>query len=229
LIGIARVAPRRSLAVNKVGKVPPGSPCDGNDNVLRRLAGAQRVGDRVGAQHPVYRSPPGTSMDRIIAFVLRELREAAVPFAFFLVVFMIARVSRTLTLEEYHVTLGGTAVAVVGALIVAKAILVADALPLTRRFEHRPLAYSILWKTVVYYVITVVFHYLEEVIPFIRKAGGVAAGNHAMMAEVSWPHVGALQLWIFFSVLLYCFGAELIRAIGPARVKALLFDERANE
>jgi hypothetical protein len=166
-------------------------------------------------------------MNRLAALVAKELREAAAPFAFFFVVFLLARVTKALTLEEYHITPTGTAVAALGALIVAKAILVADALPITRRFERHPLIYPILWKTLIYYLITCVFHYIEEAIPFIRKAGGVVAGQHAMLAEVSWPHVGAAQLWIFFCVLLYCFGNELIEAVGRERVKRLLFHERA--
>jgi hypothetical protein len=40
-------------------------------------------------------------------------------------------------------------VAAVGALIVAKAVLVADALPFTNIFARRPLAYPIVWKSLI--------------------------------------------------------------------------------
>lgn len=165
-------------------------------------------------------------MGRVKDVVVHEIREAIPPFVFFFAVFLLARVTKALTLEEYHLTAGSTAVTLVGALIVAKAILIADALPLTRLFERHALIYAIVWKTLIYYSITFVLHYLEEVIPFVRKAGGIAAGHHAMLAEVSWPHFAAVQLWVLFCVLLYCFAAELIGAVGADRVNALLFRER---
>ena len=135
-------------------------------------------------------------MSRIAAFVAHELREALVPFVFFAVLFGLGRVTKALTLEEYQLTVGGTAVAIIGALIVAKAILVAEALPFTRRYAGRPLVYGILWKVAIYWFITAAFRYLEELVPLARKYGLAA---------------------------LYCTIAELVRAIGAEKVKALLF------
>ncbi len=165
-------------------------------------------------------------MSRIVAFIVHELREAFVPFLFFAVLFGLGRVTKALTLEEYHVTPGGTAVAIIGALIVAKAILVAEALPVTRRFAGRPLVYAILWKVAIYWLITAAFRYLEELLPLARKYG-LAQGHERLLEEVSWPHFWAVQIWVVFALVLYCTMAELVRAIGVERVKALLFGGRS--
>jgi hypothetical protein len=112
---------------------------------------------------------------------------------------------------------------VIGALIVAKAILVADALPLTRVFANRALAYSIVWTSLVYFVITSAFHYIEELIPLWRKYGGVVAAHERLLEEVSWPHFWVVQLWVGFSILCYCTGGALVRTIGKDRARALFF------
>lgn len=167
-------------------------------------------------------------MNKLLAVVAHEIREAIPAFLFFLVVFQLGQVTKALLLEEYHITIGRTAVAVIGALIVAKAILVADALPLTKVFARRALAYSIVWTSLIYFVITSVFHYLEELIPLVRKHGGIAAAHERLLAEVSWPHFWVVQLWVVFALLCYCTGVAFIRAIGKDRAKALFFGARAG-
>jgi hypothetical protein len=162
-------------------------------------------------------------MNRILALIAHEIREAIPAFLFFLVVFMLGRLTQALLLDEYHITLGRTAVAVVGALIVAKAILIADALPLTKVFANRALAYSIVWTSLVYFVITFAFRYIEELIPLWRKYGSVVAAHERLLEEVSWPHFWVVQLWVGFSLLCYCTGVALVRAIGKDRARALIF------
>jgi len=50
----------------------------------------------------------------------------------------------------------------------------------------------------------------------------------AMSHEVSWPLFGVLALWILGGLLLYCLASELVGAMGPARVKALLFSPHSS-
>jgi hypothetical protein len=169
-------------------------------------------------------------MKKILAVIAHEVREAIPAFLFFLTIFALGRITQALLLEEYHITVGGTAVAAIGALIVAKAVLVADALPLTNIFADRMLVRSIVWKSVIYGLITFAFRYLEELVPLVRKYGGIAAAHERLLEEVSWPHFWAVQLWIAFSLVLFCAGVEFIRVIGKDRVLGLLFgaSTRAN-
>ncbi len=165
-------------------------------------------------------------MKKIFAVVLHEVREAIPSFLFFLAVLGLGRVTKVLLLDEYHLTVTGTAVVVVGALILAKAVLIADALPIANVFAQRAMIQSIAWKSAVYYLITLVFHYLEELVPLVRKSGGVVAAHHQLLAQVSWPHILAVQLWVALAVLLYATLVELVRAIGKERVRDLLFRSR---
>ena len=72
----------------------------------------------------------------------------------------------------------------VGALILGKAVLIADMLPIINRYPDKPLAYNVAWKTVIYVLAALVIHYLERLIDFWKEAGGfggwqreVACGN----------------------------------------------------
>ena len=67
-------------------------------------------------------------------FITDELREAAVPTAFFFLVFLFGAITKTLVLKSYGLRPTGLAVALVGALIVAKAVLIAVAASIRRFF-----------------------------------------------------------------------------------------------
>ena len=162
-------------------------------------------------------------MKKLLAVIRHEIHEALPSFVFFLAIFQLGHVTKALLLEEVHVTVGGTAVAVIGALLVAKAILVADVLPFTNIFARRPLAWAIVWKTLLYGLITLAFHYLEELIPLAHRYGSLAAGQERLLEEFSWPHFWVVQLWMVFSLLLFCTGRELVRVLGSDRFLELLF------
>lgn len=167
-------------------------------------------------------------MRRLLGLIAREMREAIPAFLFFCAVFGVSRLTLALVLEEHHLTVGGTAVAAVGALLVAKAILLADALPFTDAFAKRRLVYSIVWKSLIYGVITLAFRYLEELFRLSRKYGSAGAAGEKMLEEVSWPHFWAVQIWIAFALLGYCAAVELVRALGKDEARALFFGARAQ-
>ena len=162
-------------------------------------------------------------MSKIAAFIMHELREALPVAVFFLPILLLGRATQVLLLEGYRISAGSTVAAVVGALIVAKAVLIADAVPVTRLFARRALVVSVIWKALIYGAIVLAFRYLEELVPLWRAAGECTAAHRRLLAETSWPHFWAVSLWVAFSLLLYCIGAELVRALGRERAVQLLF------
>ena len=57
------------------------------------------------------------------------------------------------------------AAATVGALLIAKVVLIADKLPIINRFPEKPLIYNVVWKTVIYIGASLLLHYLEHLVP----------------------------------------------------------------
>src|SRR5437660_12417578 len=87
---------------------------------------------------------------RFLLFLRREFREILPPTLFFFVGFNLILFTKRLILSDYLVQYAGFLVATTAALIVGKVVLVADKMPFLRRFDYAPLAYPILFKTVIY-------------------------------------------------------------------------------
>ncbi|MCG6941418.1 MAG: hypothetical protein LJE69_09215 [Thiohalocapsa sp.] len=161
-------------------------------------------------------------MAKLSTIVAREVRKALPAVIFFLVLFHLIALTKAVSLADYQFTALRTAGATLAALIVAKAILVAEALPLTRRLPGS-LALQVLWKTLLYSAVVLAFRVVEELIPLAIRHGGVWAGAKAMGDEVAWPFFAVIALWIIAGLFLYTLISELVHAVGPERVRALLF------
>ncbi len=161
-------------------------------------------------------------MSRIWAIVAKEIREALPATIFFLLLFHMIGLTKAVVLDEYSFTALRSAGATVGALIVAKAVLIVEALPIARLSSNRPIL-QILWKTLLYGVVALLFRFVEELIPLLSKHGGLVSAIKAMRGEVSWALFAVLALWILGGLFLYCLASELVLAVGPDKVKEALF------
>ena len=111
----------------------------------------------------------------------------------------------------------------VAALILGKAVLIADMLPAINRYPDKPLVYNVGWKTAIYWLVATAIHYLERLIDFSRQAGGLIAGNAKLLAEIVWPHFWAVQIILLVLILVYCTAHELGRVIGRKKLLRLFF------
>jgi len=109
----------------------------------------------------------------------------------------------------------------VAALILGKAVLIADLLPLINRFPEYPLIYNVAWKTLIYLLVSTFIHYLEHLVDFSRQAGGLVAGNKKLLAEMVWPHFWAIQILLFVLIIMYCTMHELVRVMGKEKVRRI--------
>jgi len=162
-------------------------------------------------------------MSNVWAKVKHEIHEAIPPTIFFLISFHIIVLSRALMVREYGVQISALAGATVGALLVAKVVLVADMLPIINRFPEKPLIYNVLWKTVIYVAASMFVHYLEHLIPTWWHEGSFRAANEHLWSKLVWPHFWAIQLWLVVLIFIYCMARELVRVIGRDRVRAIMF------
>ncbi|MGI9232442.1 MAG: hypothetical protein ACR2RD_02325 [Woeseiaceae bacterium] len=140
---------------------------------------------------------------------------------FFFVAFQLLALTRTLILREYEIPIDTFFAATVGALIIAKVVVVVDLLPFVNRFPDKPLIYNVLWKTAIYFVAAILVRYAEHLISFVRKYGNFADANSHLVNEVVWPHFWLVQIWLFVILLIYCVLTELARVFGRERVRAV--------
>lgn len=158
-------------------------------------------------------------MRKFFHLIGRELKEALAPTIFFLLLFHLAAFTKSLMLESYGVTVATASVATVGALIVAKAILIADKLPWARRYSGKPLLIGVLWKTTIYTLLCLAFRLIEELVPLVAKYSGVVIAVQHLLQEVSWPHFWAIQIWLFIAMAMYAAVVELDTHLGAGSVR----------
>ena len=152
-----------------------------------------------------------------------ELLAMIPPTIFFFVMLHIVAAVRLLMAKETNFRPVTTISIAVAALILGKAVLIADLLPAINRYPDKPLIYNVLWKTAVYWLLASVIHYLERLVHFSREAGSVALGNERLLAEVVWPHFWAVQIVGLVLILNYCTARELVRVIGKDKAARLFF------
>jgi hypothetical protein len=145
------------------------------------------------------------------------------PTIFFFVALHIVMFIRVLMLEGTGLSPFSSISIAVAALILGKAVLIADMLPMINRFPNKPLIYNIAWKTVIYLLLSAVIHYLERLIDFWRETGGFVAGNQKLLEKVVWPHFWAIQIILFLLISIYCTMHELVRVIGREKVLRIFF------
>jgi len=145
------------------------------------------------------------------------------PTIFFFVALHIVAFVRVLMLEGTKISPLSSMSVGVAALILGKAVLIADMLPMINRFPNKPLIYNVAWKSLIYLLVATLVHYLEHLIDFWRQAGGLVVGNKKLLAEIVWPHFWAIEIIVFVLIVMYCTMHELVRVIGRENVLRIFF------
>ena len=162
-------------------------------------------------------------MTKLGTILKKEFFELLPPTIFFFVALHIVAFVRVLMLKGTGLKPLSTMSIAVAALILGKAVLIADLLPMVNRFPNKPLIYNVAWKTLIYLLMATLIHYLERLVDFWRQAGGFVAGNRKLLAEIVWPHFWAIQLILFVLISMYCTMHELVRVIGRDKVMRIFF------
>ena len=152
-----------------------------------------------------------------------ELFKLLPPTIFFFVALHIVTFVRVLALKGTGISPLSSMSIAVAALILGKAVLIADMLPMINRFPNKPLIYNVAWKTLIYLLAATLIHYLERLIDFWRQTGGFVAGNRKLLAEIMWPHFWAIQIILLVLIVMYCTMHELVRVIGKEKVLWIFF------
>jgi hypothetical protein len=145
------------------------------------------------------------------------------PTIFFFVALHIVAFVHALMLKKTGIAPSSSVSIAVAALILGKAVLIADMVPMINRFPNKPLIYNVAWKTLIYWLMATVIHYMERLIDFWRQTGGFVAGNQKLLAEIIWPHFWAIQIILFVLIAMYCTMHELVRVMGRENVIKIFF------
>src|SRR5215472_11926750 len=164
-------------------------------------------------------------------FLLHEFRQMLPPTLFFFIGFNLILFTKRLILEDYLIQFTGFFLATVSALVIGKVVLVADMMPLLRRFDGEPLAKPILFKTVVYTLLVFVARLLEAFVHYVAGGGAVGGGGfiEEQLGSFSWHRFIATQMWIFVLFLVYVTANEVNQLLGDGELFKIFFIRRSSQ
>ena len=136
---------------------------------------------------------------RIGARLLHEVREALPPTIFFFLGFNFIVLTTNLLVARYLVAVSSFMLATVAALVVGKAVLVANKIQLLRRYDRAPLIQPILFKTAFYWVVVFSARLLERFVHFALEGNPPGDFIAYLMTTFSWHRFSAISLWISHS------------------------------
>src|SRR5262249_57523597 len=166
---------------------------------------------------------------RIGTRFLHEVREALPPTIFFFVGFNVIVLTTNLLVAQYLVAVSNFMLATLGALVVGKAVLVANKISLLRHYDRAPLLQPILFKTAFYWVVVFFARLLERFAHFLLDGNSPADFFPYLIEDFSWRRFTAISLWIFVLFLIYVTASEFSGLFGPREMRRLLFTRRPSD
>jgi hypothetical protein len=164
-----------------------------------------------------------------VAFVVKEFKEMVPPTIFFAVGFNLILLTTNLILDNYQAHFSSALLATTSALIVGKAVLVANALPFFRRLDTAPLIRPVLFKSAIYFTVVCAVRILEKLIEFLTHGGALRELPDYLATHFTWNQFFAIQLWILVLFLIYTFISELNTLFGDGELTRILFTWRSTE
>ena len=169
------------------------------------------------------------SKSGVRAFLIKEFKEVLPPTVFFAVGFNLLVLTINLILADYLRSFASFMVATATALVVGKSVLVANAIPLLRRFDTAPMIQPILFKTTVYWAVVFLVRFLEKLVEYLFAGGTFGGIPKYVTTHFTWHRFAAIQIWIFVLFLIYTSVSELNARLGDGELRKIFFSRRSSK
>ena len=160
---------------------------------------------------------------KAIHWLKEEAKALVVLFLHFSFYFGIFIVLKKLILAHYHISFYGFGAALIGALIAAKAVLVIESSPLSRPFHSSPPFLKILYDTLIFTTLALLFLYLEKSLELLHKEGTFRLAFLTASHEDDLYEFCAMVGWAGFSFFGYAVFAAISRHLGPGELLRIFF------
>jgi hypothetical protein len=167
-------------------------------------------------------------MHRLAEKGIEEFHRFAVMFLYLWMVFALFVLNEYVIAGRTHNHLALQGFAFINAAVLGKVMLIAEDLKLGRRFEHRPLFWSVLYKSCLFALVFIVFHIAERV-TIGMLAGGSARASVPQIGGGSWDGIAAAWAAIAVSLLPFFALREISRVLGKDVLWKLMFRHSAKD
>jgi hypothetical protein len=133
-------------------------------------------------------------------------------------------VYRRLIAAEIGMTYLHYGIALIEALVIAKVILVGRLFGFSRRFENKPLIVPVLYKSILFGILVMLFGVLEHLVDGWVHKQGLLAGLRDL-ADLGGSELGARSLMLVVAFVPFFAFWELCRVLGAHRLAGLFFSK----
>jgi hypothetical protein len=151
--------------------------------------------------------------------VVHEFEQLAIITLYLAFFFCALATYSMLLLDRFHISYFAYGTALINALVIAKVILIGEAMHAGEKFEEKALVYSAIWKAFVYGLLVFAFHILEELIKHLVHGKDFAGALHNIRID---DLLARTVVIICTFIPLFAF-RELGRVMGQDNFRALLF------
>ncbi len=152
-----------------------------------------------------------------------EIKSLSIIMLYFALWFGFMICMKMLLLEEYNVEFYGLSMALIGALIVAKVILIVDHIPLGSWIEKSPAIVDIIFRTIIYSIGIVIILILEKGFEARNEYDGFFNAIPQVFAHADKYHLYVNTIGVVFSLLGFNFLSLIGKHLGKGGYKRILF------
>lgn len=161
-------------------------------------------------------------MTNFFHWIKHEIIIALPAIIFFAIAFNIVYFAEGLILNANDVRYTSLIEVNVGAIIIGKIIIIANALPFINAFPNKPLIHNIAWKTFIYVLVAFLFQLLDNFVKHSIHLGSIHLGYAYVKHILSIPNFWSIQIMVAIFFVYYVTFAELTRVLGKQKMKNIM-------
>jgi hypothetical protein len=189
-----------------------------------------------GEPLPADTSPTGgdatrdkTRMRRVEEKAVHELKQFVAMFLYLFVLFGLFTLHESLVLAQHKIDFTHYGFAAINALILAKVMLIAEDLQFGHRLNKRRVIYSIVLKSLLFTVLFICFHVIEETIVGVLDGKTIAESIPSFGGSGGGlTRVAILAILMTFALMPYFTYTQVARVVGRDRLRAILLSRDAE-
>jgi hypothetical protein len=166
---------------------------------------------------------------KVLRKIVEEIRIIARTAAYFAFVFILMMVMKKLYLEDYDIQFSGMSQAIIGALIMAKVIILMELISLGSWVQRQPAIVDVTLRTVLYSLGVLVVVFLEKAFEKRHEAGGFGPAFAYVFNHRDIYHVWATTLGASGSIFVYNAFTVVQRTMGKHGLAKLFFSTSLNQ
>lgn len=143
-----------------------------------------------------------------------ELKSVILVTLFFAAWLGVLMLLKILILDDYQISIGGTSKVLIGALILAKVVLILEHVPLGAWIRSQPLLLEVMTRTILYACGTLVVMLLEKAFDSRHEQGGFVPALTGVFQHPDMPHVWANTICLGGALLFFNLLSAVNRHLG---------------